>query len=81
MSADTRDVPVMKVLLTPEETAEVLGIGRTKVYELILNRALDSVKIGSCRRVPTQAVVDFVASLRPGPLRSVAPPDLGDSGT
>ncbi len=24
-----------KLLLTPEETAEVMGIGRTKVYELL----------------------------------------------
>lgn len=53
-----------KLLLTPEEAAELLGIGRTKVYELILSRALESVKIGTARRIPTDAVTDFVADLR-----------------
>lgn len=53
-----------KLLLTPEETAQVLGIGRTKVYELILTGVLESVKIGNCRRVPADAVSEFVASLR-----------------
>ena len=53
-----------KLLLTPEEAAEVLGIGRTKIYELIVSRALESVKIGAARRIPSQALVEFVASLR-----------------
>ena len=56
--------PVPKVLLTPEEAAGVLGIGRTKVYELMLSNALESVKIGASRRIPTDALDSFVAGLR-----------------
>lgn len=43
---------VERVLLTPTETAQALGIGRSKVYELMATGALASVRIGRCRRVP-----------------------------
>jgi excisionase family DNA binding protein len=51
------------LLLTPVEAARVLGIGRTKVYELMAAGVLDSVKIGTVRRVPTAALAEFVARL------------------
>ena len=53
-----------KLLLTPEEVAEVLGIGRTKVYELMRLGLIESVKIDGCRRIPTVAVHDYVERLR-----------------
>lgn len=53
-----------KLLLTPEEAAQVLGIGRTKVYELMLSNALESVKIGASRRIPIQSLSTFVDALR-----------------
>jgi excisionase family DNA binding protein len=54
---------VQKLLLTPEETASVLSVGRTKVYELIAVGALRSVRIGSSRRIPASAVYEFVDRL------------------
>ena len=51
---------VPKVRLTPEEAAEALSLGRTKVYELIREGALRSVRIGKCRRVPATALSEFV---------------------
>lgn len=54
---------VEKVLLTPEEAAEALSLGRTKVYELIREGALRSVRIGKCRRVPAAALDEFVDRL------------------
>ena len=39
-----------KLLLTPTEAAQVLGIGRSKVYELMQTGQLTSVHIGTCRR-------------------------------
>jgi excisionase family DNA binding protein len=56
--------PLTKLLLTPEEAAQVLGIGRTKVYELMLSNALESVKIGASRRIPVQSLSTFVDRLR-----------------
>jgi excisionase family DNA binding protein len=52
-----------KLLLTPEEAAEVLGIGRTKVYALIADGDLLSVRIGNSRRVPRDAVDEFIVRL------------------
>jgi excisionase family DNA binding protein len=52
-----------KLLLTPEEAANALGIGRRKVYELMAARKLFSVKIGASRRVPAEALRAFVASI------------------
>lgn len=65
MSAPTiQSQTVPKLLLTPEEAARVLGIGRTKVYELMLSNALESVKIGASRRIPTDSLARFVDALR-----------------
>ncbi len=53
-----------KLLLTPVEAAKALGIGRSKVYELLQAGQLKSVRIGSCRRIPLDALHDFLADLR-----------------
>ncbi len=53
-----------RLLLTPEATAEMLGIGRTQVYELMRLGLIESVKIHGCRRIPTEAVHDYVERLR-----------------
>lgn len=53
-----------KLLLTPEDTADLLSIGRSKVYELIGDGRLASVRIDASRRVPMSALVEFVESLQ-----------------
>ena len=53
-----------RLLLTAEETAGILGIGRTKVYELMRLGLIESVKIHGCRHIPTEAVRDYVDRLR-----------------
>jgi excisionase family DNA binding protein len=55
---------VDKLLLKPTEAAQVLGIGRTKLFELLASGALESVQIGHSRRVPRDAIVSFLARLR-----------------
>ncbi|MER6578576.1 helix-turn-helix domain-containing protein [Nonomuraea sp. NPDC001023] len=52
-----------KLLITPAEAAAVLGIGRTKIYELMAAGLLPSVKIGRARRVPFAALTAFVAAI------------------
>jgi excisionase family DNA binding protein len=54
---------VEKLLLTPEEAAEMLSIGRSKLYELLATGELASIRLGGCRRVPTEAIRQFVAQL------------------
>jgi len=55
-----------QLLLTPTEAARALGIGRSKLYELMQDGILESVHIGACRRIPTEAVLALVARLRGG---------------
>ena len=52
-----------RLLLRPEEVARALGVGRTTVFELIRAGELRSVKIGKSRRIPTEAVREYVAGL------------------
>lgn len=51
------------LLLTPVEAARVLGIGRTKVYELIASGRLRSVRLDGCRRITRDDLATFVAQL------------------
>jgi excisionase family DNA binding protein len=53
----------VRLLYRPEEAAAALGLGRTKVYELMAAGALRSVKVGGARRVSATALADFVADL------------------
>ena len=52
------------ILLTPTEAAIALGIGRSKLYELMQAGALESVHIGACRRIPAEALTELVLRLR-----------------
>lgn len=52
-----------KLLLTPAEAADVLGLSRSKVFALIQSRRLKSVKIGGCRRIPACALKEYVEYL------------------
>lgn len=56
-----------RVLLTIEEAAEQLGIGRTLMYKLIGNGEIESIHIGRLRRVPTTAIQDYARRLGNGP--------------
>lgn len=72
-----------KLLMTPEEAAESLSIGRSKLYELLATGEVESLRIGASRRIPVDALEEFVGRLRqstgaladPGPLRA----DDGDA--
>jgi excisionase family DNA binding protein len=55
-----------RLLLTPEQAAETLGLGRSSVYELMRARRIRSVKIGRSRRIPYASLLDFVSRLEHG---------------
>lgn len=52
------------LVLTIDQAAERLGVGRTIMYALISSGAVESVKIGRLRRVPADALVTFLDELR-----------------
>lgn len=51
------------LLLTPEEAARRLSVGRTTIYALMASGDLSSVNIGRCRRVPVSSLRSFVLRL------------------
>lgn len=53
-----------KLLLSPEEAAEVLGVARSTIYDLIRMRTLASLKIGRRRLVPAAACQELVDRMR-----------------
>lgn len=57
-------------LLTIEETAEILHIGRDKVYYLIRTGQLRSIKIGKLRRISRAWIAEFVEQLETGSSRT-----------
>ncbi|MEC4014943.1 helix-turn-helix domain-containing protein [Streptomyces sp. H27-D2] len=52
------------VLLTVEEAARRLRIGRTLCYSLVSSGQLESVVVGRLRRIPPEAVIEYVTRLR-----------------
>jgi excisionase family DNA binding protein len=52
-----------RILYPADEVAAQLGVGLTTVKALIRTRALRSVKIGHCRRVPADALHEYVQQL------------------
>jgi excisionase family DNA binding protein len=50
----------MVKLLTVVEAARELGISRSKVYELLADGELPSVRIGRTRRIAVSALEEFV---------------------
>ena len=60
-------------LLTVEEAARRLRIGRTTMYALISTGTVESVTIGRRRLVPPECIAAYVAELRsPGHPASLA---------
>lgn len=52
------------LLYKPESAAAHLGIGRSKLFELIAAGEIETVQIGRSRRVPAEALEEYVARLR-----------------
>jgi excisionase family DNA binding protein len=49
-----------RLLLRPAEAGEVLGISRSKTYELIASGVIPSIRIGRGRLVPADALRGWV---------------------
>ena len=53
-----------KLLLSIPETCEETNLGRTKVYELISEGQIETVKVGRRRLVPYDSLLAWVAALK-----------------
>ncbi len=53
-----------RLLLRPEEAAQMIGVGRSRMYALLASREVPSVRIGRSVRVPVEALRNWVRQLR-----------------
>ncbi|MGH8879929.1 MAG: helix-turn-helix domain-containing protein [Stackebrandtia sp.] len=61
---DTIELPKPNVLvLTVEEAAEALRIGRTSMYALIKSGAVKAVLVNGSRRVPVTSLREYIDDL------------------
>lgn len=67
------DGKTIRLLLTVDEAADRLGIGRTLMYALVKDGEVESVHIGRLRRIPADALPHYLERLR------AALPKLNDS--
>jgi len=56
----SEEVGVERKLLKLSEVGQVLGIGRSMVYELVARGELPSVRIGRCIRVSSESLEKWV---------------------
>ncbi len=55
------DAPLHEpLLLRPVEAARLLGIGRSKLFEMLARNELPVVRMGRCVRIPRQGLEDWV---------------------
>lgn len=52
-----------RILLTVEEAAERLRIGRTQMFALVKSKQVESILIGRLRRIPVDALNAYAARL------------------
>ncbi|HKR52337.1 MAG TPA: excisionase family DNA-binding protein [Pseudonocardiaceae bacterium] len=68
-----RNSNTLRLLLTVEEAAQRLAIGRTLMYALVKHGEVESVQIGRLRRIPADALPRYLQQLR------ATSPQLDDS--
>jgi excisionase family DNA binding protein len=54
-----------KLLYTVDEARSLLGLGRSKMYDLLRSGELASIKVGRCRRIPGWVLIEFVNGMEP----------------
>jgi excisionase family DNA binding protein len=51
-----------KLLVSPDEGCETLGIKRSKMFQLLASGEIPSIKIGRLRRIPLEALYNWVTT-------------------
>jgi excisionase family DNA binding protein len=64
---DSEHLPAaVPMLLTVEQAAAQLGLGRTTMYALIRDGEVESVQIGRLRRIRPSDLAAYISRLSPG---------------
>lgn len=54
-------------IMTVQELQKLLGVGRNRVYEMLNNGTISSIRIGRSWKIPTQAVESYINSWKTNP--------------
>lgn len=60
-NAVTTVAPEARLLYSVDEAAALMGIGRSLLWELVMRREIDSIKVGRSRRIPVAALHAYIA--------------------
>jgi excisionase family DNA binding protein len=55
---------IEKLLVSVEEAARILSLGRNKMFDLVREGDIESLKVGRRRLIPREALSDFVERQR-----------------
>ena len=66
-----QEVQGQRLLLTVSEAAHQLGIGRSLLYELLADGQVESIHVGRLRRIPIDALADYIDRQRCNTRKSV----------
>jgi excisionase family DNA binding protein len=55
-----------KLLLTPDEAARVLRIGRTRMYALTASVEIACIRVGRSVRIPAEALREWIRARQSG---------------
>ncbi len=61
MATKFRSLDDLPLVLRVEDLMSALDIGRNAAYELVRSGQIRSIRVGRKRRIPKQAVEDFLA--------------------
>lgn len=64
-SSRSSNTPTESLVLTVEETADLLKVGRTTVYDLLRSGQLNSIMIGRLRRVRHTELIAYLDRIAP----------------
>jgi excisionase family DNA binding protein len=59
--ATASEMQQVKLLLSVEEAAAALSLGRSLVYDLVMRGDIRSIKVRRTRRIPVEALHEFIA--------------------
>jgi len=55
-----------RLLYSVTEAASLLGVGRTYMFRLIATGEIESIKVGKLRKIPRDALGQYIDRQRPG---------------
>lgn len=51
-------------LLKIEDLTEMLNIGKNKAYDLVKDKSIENIKIGTRYKIPKKAVINYILQLQ-----------------